>query len=45
VEYRLRPTITATAYVGYAAGRAAIGAVYPKGKNGALGYAELNYRF
>jgi hypothetical protein len=31
--------------MGYAAGRSAIAAVYPKGKNGALGYAELNYRF
>lgn len=45
VEYRLRPAITATVYVGYAAGRSAIAAVYPLGKNGALGYAELNYRF
>jgi len=45
VEYRLRPDITATAYIGYAQGEAVTNAIYPKGKNGALGYVELNYRF
>jgi hypothetical protein len=45
VEYRVRPNITATVYVGYAQGLAAIKAIYPKGKGGALGYLELNYRF
>ena len=45
VEYRARPNITATAYFGYAQGRAVIASIYPKGKDGALGYLELNYRF
>jgi hypothetical protein len=45
VEYRVRPNITATAYLGYAQGRAVIASIYPKGKDGALGYLELNYRF
>jgi hypothetical protein len=45
VEYRLRPAITITAYVGYAQGRAAIKTIYPRGPTGALGYLELNYRF
>jgi hypothetical protein len=31
--------------VGYAQGLAAMKAIYPKGKNGALGYLEFNYRF
>jgi hypothetical protein len=45
VEYRIRRNITTTAYIGYASGRAAMAAIYPKGKNGALGYLELNYGF
>jgi len=45
VEYRIRPDVTVTAYADYASGRAAIQAVYPKGKDGALGFLELNYRF
>jgi hypothetical protein len=45
VEYRMRPNITATAYFGYAQGHAVIASIYPKGKDGALGYLELNYRF
>ena len=45
VEYRIRRNITTPAYVGYASGRAAMAAIYPKGKNGALGYLELNYGF
>jgi len=45
VEYRVRPNITAIAYFGYAQGRAVIASIYPKGKDGALGYLELNYRF
>jgi Alginate export len=44
-EYRIRPFVTATAYVGYADGRAVMKAIYPSGKNGALGYLELNYKF
>ena len=45
VEWRLNRSITATAYYGYAQGRAAIAAIYPRGKNGSLGYLELAYKF
>ncbi|MBX7245375.1 MAG: alginate export family protein [Candidatus Sumerlaeaceae bacterium] len=45
VDWRARPDLTFTFYYGYAAGRAAISSIYPKGKNGGLGYIELNYRF
>jgi hypothetical protein len=45
VEYRVRHDVTVTTYAGYASGRAATMAVYPKGKDGALGFVELNYRF
>ena len=45
LEYRIRPNITATAYTGYAQGRAAIATIYPRGATGVLGYLELNYRF
>jgi hypothetical protein len=45
VEYRIRPSVAATAYAGYADGRAVLAAIYPHGKKGAMGYVELNYRF
>ena len=45
VEFGVRPSLTVTAYFGYAQGHAVIAAIYPKGKNGALGYLEFNYRF
>jgi len=45
VDWRARPDTTFTFYYGYAAGRSAISSIYPKGKNGGLGYIELNYRF
>lgn len=45
LEYRIRPAVTATAYVGYAVGRTVMAVIYPHGKNGALGYLELNYKF
>jgi hypothetical protein len=45
LEYRFRHDMFATLYAGYAQGRAVIAAIYPQGHNGALGYAELNYRF
>ena len=45
VEYRIRPSIAATGYFGYAVGGAVMAAIYPKGKDGTLGYLELNYRF
>jgi len=34
-----------TLYYGYATGKSVIGSIYPRGKNGHLGYAELNYKF
>ncbi len=45
VEWRLNRSITATAYYGYASGRAALAAIYPRGKSGSLGYLELSYKF
>ena len=45
VEYRYRPSVTFTAYYGFAQGLAVTKAIYPKGKNGAFGYVEANYRF
>ena len=45
VEYRIRPSIAATGYFGYAVGGTVMAAIYPKGKDGTLGYLELNYRF
>ena len=45
VEYHIRRDVTLTANAGYANGRAATQAVYPKGKDGALGCLELNCRF
>ena len=34
-----------TLYYGYAQGKSVISAIYPRGKDGHLGYAELNYKF
>ena len=45
IEYRVRPNVTLTGYVGHAQGLAAIRAIYPKGTSGNLGYAEVLYRF
>ncbi|HJT89242.1 MAG TPA: alginate export family protein [Bryobacteraceae bacterium] len=45
VEWRVNRRVTATGYYGYANGRAAIAAIYPRGRNGALGYLELAYKF
>ncbi len=45
VEYRMRPNVTLSGYYGFASGRAITQAIYPKGKNGGLGYAEVSYRF
>lgn len=45
VEYRVNRKITLTAYTGYAQGLAAIKEIYPRGKNGQLGYLEFLYRF
>lgn len=45
LEYRLNPHVTATGYYGYAQGRAAMEAIYPKGKDAQFGFLELIYRF
>jgi hypothetical protein len=45
VDYRATQNTTITGYFGYAHGRAVTSAIYPKGKNGALGYVELMVRF
>lgn len=45
VEYRVNPHLSLTGYYGYADGRAVTTAIYPKGKNAAMGYAEVLYKF
>jgi hypothetical protein len=45
VEYRVRPNATLTAYVGYAHGRALTTSIFPNGKNGALGYLEMAWKW
>ena len=45
LEYRVKPSVTLTGYVGLAQGRAVTSTIYPDGKNGAFGYLELLYRF
>lgn len=45
VEYRVNPQLTWTGYFGYAQGLAAVTGIYPRGKNGQLGYLEVSYRF
>lgn len=42
---RASRNVTTSLYTGYAQGLAAIKTIYPRGHNGALGYAELEYRF
>jgi hypothetical protein len=42
---RASRNITTSLYTGYAQGLAAIKVIYPRGHNGALGYAEMEYRF
>jgi hypothetical protein len=44
-EIAVNPHVMLGLYYGYAAGRSVIGSVYPKGRNGSLGYLELTYRF
>lgn len=44
-EYRLTPEVTVTGYFGYAQGLGVPHAIYPRGKDGAFGYIELNHRF
>jgi hypothetical protein len=45
LEYRMNPRTTLTGYFGYAQGRGITTAIYPQGKDGSFGYAEVLYRF
>ena len=45
VEYRYSPRVAVLGYYGYAQGKSAIAAIYPKGKDGSFGYLELTLRF
>jgi hypothetical protein len=45
IEWRATRSVTVTPYFGYAQGHAAMTTVYPKGKDGLLGYVEMSYRF
>ncbi|HLH31494.1 MAG TPA: alginate export family protein, partial [Terriglobia bacterium] len=45
VEYRPNRKLTLTGYFGYAQGLSVMEHIYPKGKDGNFGYAELLYRF
>jgi hypothetical protein len=42
---RASRNITTSLYTGYAQGFAAVKTIYPRGHGGALGYAEMEYRF
>ena len=44
-DVTVNPHIAFTLYYGYAQGKSVINAIYPRGKDGHLAYAELNYRF
>jgi hypothetical protein len=45
LEFRLNSRVTLTGYYGYAQGLAAMKVIYPAGKDGGFGYAEILYRF
>jgi hypothetical protein len=44
-DVTLNAHVAVTLYYGYAQGKSVIEAIYPRGKDGHLGYVELNYRF
>ncbi|MEQ1884808.1 MAG: alginate export family protein [Bryobacteraceae bacterium] len=45
VDVTVNPRTSLTFYYGYAQGKTVIEKIYPKGKDGHLGYIEFNYRF
>lgn len=45
VEYRVNSRLTLNGYFSYAQGLAAMSAIYPRGKDGRLGYVEALIRF
>jgi hypothetical protein len=44
-DYRVSPVVSITGYFGYAQGRGAVKAIYPRGRNGQFGYVEMTYGF
>ena len=44
-DLTLNSHLSVSPYYGYAAGKSVIEAIYPKGRDGHLGFLELNYRF
>ncbi len=44
-DFAVNSRLAVGAYFGHAAGRAAIESIYPKGRNGNLGYLELTWSF
>ncbi len=44
-DWNVNPHVTVSGFWGYAIGKSAMERIYPKGKNGAMGYLELAYRF
>jgi hypothetical protein len=45
LSVRANRNFTILLYTGYAQGLAVMRAIYSRGHNGALGYAEMEYRF
>jgi hypothetical protein len=45
VDYNVSAHFVFSPYIGYAAGKSVIQAIYPQGQNGMYGYLELTYRF
>lgn len=45
VDVTLNSHIVITPYLGYAAGKSVIDAIYPKGRDGHLAFLEFNYKF
>lgn len=44
-DWTMNAHVAATFYFGFAQGHAVTKSIYPRGKNGHLGYLELNYKF
>jgi hypothetical protein len=44
-DWNVNPHVTLSGFCGYAFGKSAMERIYPKGKDGAMGYLELLYRF
>ncbi len=45
LDYSVNAKLSLSAYYGYAIGKSVITSIYPKGKDGSLGYLELSYKF